>query len=418
MQLPVVCPQCQNEFQLTDVMYSQILNRVRSELAVETTAKQRVFDEQSQLLSQREAKLEAERKSIPEEIQKAVEVERTRLEFEAASKARKDVEVELKDRDEQLAEKDQKLKQSQAAELELLKKHRDLESEKAELELEVERKLNEGRQKLREEALKQFEEKHLLRDAEKDKMISDLKRNMADMERRLEQGSQQLQGEVLEIELESLLRRTFPIDTIAEVAKGVSGGDVVQNVMDQRGSKCGQILWESKRTKNWSNNWLTKLKDDMRSSRAQCGVIVSEALPDEVRHFMFIDGVWVCSWACVAALASALRQGLIEIGRSQLSAQGQQEKMAVLYGYLSSSEFRHRIEAIVDSLVAMEQDLASEKRSQLARWSKRGKQIQRSIESSASLYGDLQGILGATLPDLESLTLGVDCEDRLLTIAE
>ena len=143
-----------------------------------------------------------------------------------------------------------------------------------------------------------------------------------------------------------------------------------------------------------------------------------EALPDEVRHFMFIDGVWVCSWPCVAALATALRQGLIEIGRSQLSAQGQQEKMAVLYGYLSSSEFRHRIEAIVDSLVAMEQDLASEKRSQLARWTKRGKQIQRSIESSASLYGDLQGILGATLPDLESLTLGVDCEDRLLTLAE
>ena len=418
MQLPVICPQCQNEFQLTDVMYSQILGRVRGELAVETTAKQRVIDEQSQLLSEREAKLEAEKKSIPEEIQKAVEVERMRLGSEAACKARKDVEVELRDRDEQLAEKEQKLKQSQAAELELRKRQRDLESEKAELELEVERKLNEGRQKLREEALKQFEEKHLLRDAEKDKMISDLKRNMADMERRLEQGSQQLQGEVLEIELESLLRRTFPIDSIAEVAKGVSGGDVVQTVMDQRGSKCGQILWESKRTKNWSNSWLTKLKDDIRSSRAQCGVIVSEALPDDVRHFMFMDGVWVCSWSCVAALASALRQGLIEIGRSQLSAQGQQEKMAVLYSYLSSSEFRHRIEAIVDSLVAMEQDLASEKRAQTARWTKRGKQIQRSIETSASLYGDLQGILGATLPDLQSLALGVECEDRLLTLAE
>jgi len=200
MQLPVICPQCQNEFQLTDVMYSQILGRVRGELAVETTAKQRVIDEQSQLLSQREAKLEAEKKSIPEEIQKAVEVERMRLGSEAACKARKDVEVELRDRDEQLAEKEQKLKQSQAAELELRKRQRDLESEKAELELEVERKLNEGRQKLREETLKQFEEKHLLRDAEKDKMISDLKRNMADMERRLEQGSQQLQGEVLEIE--------------------------------------------------------------------------------------------------------------------------------------------------------------------------------------------------------------------------
>ncbi len=138
MQLPVVCPQCQNEFQLTDVMYSQILNRVRSELAVETTAKQRVFDEQSQLLSQREAKLEAEKKSIPEQIQKAVEVERTRLVMEAACKARKDIEVELMDRDVQLAEKDQKLKQSQAAELELRKRQRDLESEKAELELEVE----------------------------------------------------------------------------------------------------------------------------------------------------------------------------------------------------------------------------------------------------------------------------------------
>ncbi len=418
MQLPVVCPQCQNEFQLTDVMYSQIQSRVRSELAIETTAKQRKFEELSLLLSQREAKLEAELKSLPERIQEAVELERMRLEAEAAFKARKDLEVELRDRDEQLAEKDQKIKQALAAELELRKRQRDLESEKAELELEVERKLNEGRQKLRDEALKQFEEKHLLKDAEKDKMINDLKRNMADMERRLEQGSQQLQGEVLEIELESLLRRTFPIDAIAEVAKGVSGGDVIQTVMDQRGSKCGQILWESKRTKNWSNSWLAKLKDDMRSSRAQCGVIVSEALPDEVKHFMFIDGVWVCSWSCVAALASALRQGLIEIGRSQLSTQGQHEKMAVLYSYLSSSEFRHRIEAILDSLVAMEQELASDKRVQLARWSKRGKQIQRAIETSASLYGDLQGILGATLPDLQSMTLEADCEDPRLTLAE
>lgn len=418
MQLPVVCPQCQNEFQLTDVMYSQILSRVRGELAVETTAKQREIDDQSQLLSQREAKLAAEKKSIDDEIQKAIEAERIRLVAEAASKAREDFEVELRDRDEQLAEKDKKLKQSQAAELELRKRQRDLETEKDELELEVERKLNEGRQKLRDETLKQFEEKHLLKDAEKDKMINDLKRNMADMERRLAQGSQQLQGEVLEIELESLLRRTFPIDSITEVEKGISGGDVVQTVMDQRGTKCGQILWESKRTKSWSNSWLTKLKDDMRSSRANCSVIISEALPDDVRHFKLIDGVWVCSWQCVVALASALRQGLIEIGRSQLSAQGQQEKMAVLYNYLSSSEFRHRIEAIVDSLVAMEQDLASEKRAQQARWTKRGKQIQRSIETSASLYGDLQGILGATLPDLQSLTLVVDCDERSLTLAD
>ncbi|MEZ6096878.1 MAG: DUF2130 domain-containing protein [Pirellulaceae bacterium] len=259
------------------------------------------------------------------------------------------------------------------------------------------------REQLRTQAREQFEEQHQLKDAEKEKQISDLRKQIDELKRKAEQGSQQMQGEVQELALEDLLTSTFPTDTIDPVAKGVFGGDAVQRVFDSMGLNCGSILWESKRTKNWSNGWLAKARDDQRSARAGCVVIVSEALPDGIRTFGVLDGVWVCSWSCVTGLAMALRVGLIEVGKSKLAVQGQHEKMELVYNYLAGREFQQRIEGVVEAFITMQSDLDAEKRSMQRLWSKREKQLQRALSNTAGLYGDLQGIIGASMPLIEGL---------------
>lgn len=214
-----------------------------------------------------------------------------------------------------------------------------------------------------------------------------------------------------------ILRITRPkvqhhAQNISSELVGVRGGDVLQGVLDCTGLNCGRILWESKRTKNWSNSWFAKARDDQRSARAGCVAIVSEALPDGVRTFALIDGVWVCSWSCVVGLAAALRVGLIEIGKSKLAVQGQHEKMELVYNYLAGREFQQRVSGVVEAFVSMQTDLDSEKRSMHRVWSKREKQLQRALSNTAGLYGDLQGIIGASMPVIEGLAMPrLECED-------
>ena len=251
---------------------------------------------------------------------------RFKLVAEAVEKARAEVTVELQDREQRVNELQEKLRESQEKELELRKRERELQTQQEELQLQVARTIDEEREKLRGEARQQFEEQHQFKDAEKEKLIADLRNQIGDLKRKAEQGSQQMQGEVQELALEELLSASFPLDSIDPVAKGVHGGDAVQHVHDLSGLKCGGILWESKRTKHWSNKWLEKARDDQRAAKAGCIVIVSEALPEGVRTFALVEGVWVCSWSCVLGLASALRVGLIEVGKSKLALQGQKRE--------------------------------------------------------------------------------------------
>ena len=220
-----------------------------------------------------------------------------------------------------------------------------------------------------------------------------------------------MQGEVQELALEELLTASFPGDLIEPIGKGVRGGDVLQGVLDRSGLNCGSILWESKRTRNWSNGWLAKARDDQRSARAGCVVIVSEALPDGVHTFALMDGVWICTWSCAAGLAAALRVGLIEVGKSKLAAQGQHQKMELVYNYLAGKEFQQRVAGVAEAFISMQGDLESEKRSMQRIWSKREKQLQRALTNTAGLYGDLQGIIGASMPVIEGLAMPrLECE--------
>ncbi|MEQ1934769.1 MAG: DUF2130 domain-containing protein, partial [Fimbriimonadaceae bacterium] len=223
--------------------------------------------------------------------------------------------------------------------------------------------------------------------------------------RKAEQGSQQLQGEVFELELEGLLRAKFPLDSIEPVAKGKEGGDVLQRIVGPLGQACGAILWESKRTKNWSDGWLAKLRDDQRTAKAEAALLVSEVLPKGVQSFDLIDGVWVAEPRCAMPLAIALRQSLVELTMARQAGEGQQTKMELVYQYLTGPRFKHRVEAIVEKFSDMHEDLEKERKNTMRLWAKREAQIRGVIESTAGMYGDLQGIAGRSLQEIEGLSV-------------
>jgi len=273
------------------------------------------------------------------------------------------------------------------------------------MDLTIEKKVQESLVAVRDKARKETEEELKLKVSEKEQTITAMQRQIEDLKRKAEQGSQQLQGEVLELELEAVLRTKFPLDTIEPVPKGEFGGDVLQRVIGPLGQACGTILWESKRTKNWSDGWLGKLRDDQRAAKAEMALIVTHVLPKGTESFNLVDGVWVTEPRCAIPVAIALRQSLIGLAGARQAGEGQQTKMELVYQYLTGPRFKHRVEAIVEKFKDMQEDLDRERKTMTRLWAKREEQIRGVVESTAGMYGDLQGIAGRTLQEIDGLTL-------------
>ncbi len=407
MNNSLACPNCNHEIELTELMRTQVASQIRGKLDAEAAVRERELEKQRDEVKRQQLQLDQERAAVAEQVRSQIELARTKLLADAKKEAQKNaqdaVAVELADRDERLKELTQSLEAARTQELELRKMQRQLQTEKDTLKLEVERRLDAARDQLVSDAKAQFDREHELKQAEKDKTIADMTVKLREMQRKIEQGSQQLQGEVQELALEQMLADTFPTDEIAPVGKGVSGGDCIQVVVNGSGTACGRILWESKRTKRWGGDWLAKARDNARASRADVVGIVSETLPDGIDGFAPIEGVWVCSWAAAKSLATALRHGLIELGKARVALVGQHAKQELVYNYLASLEFAHRVGGIAEAFITMQADLDSEKRAFKKQWSKREKQLERAITNTASLYGDLQGIIGASLPKIDGL---------------
>lgn len=394
----IICPYCKKEIPLTEAISHQIREQLRKEFEIE-------FKKKGQVLAQREEMLSQKEKSLEEENIEKLKLEMARLEKEAKEKAEQTVSIELKDLQAEVAEKEQKLLDAQSKELELRKQRRDLEEKYKNIELETARKLDEERERMREEISKSVAEDHRLKDMEKDKKMNDMLRQIEELKRKAELGSQQLQGEVLEIELEEILKANFPFDQIEPVSKGKRGADILQKVHNQSGQYCGTVVWELKRTKGWSDGWIEKLKEDQREVKAEIAVLVTTALPKEVNSFGYINGVWVTNPTLAVCLAIALRMNLIQVANAKMAAVGKGVKMEVLYNYLSGKEFGQRVEAIVEAFISMRNDLEQEKRAVNKIWSKREKQIERVIHNISGMYGEMQAIVGASLPEIKSLEL-------------
>jgi hypothetical protein len=401
----ITCPNCQMQIEITEVISAQLRASIRGELEGEMNAARQKLRQQQEELAKQQRELQQQAEAVEEQVRSKLGEERRELEQKARQRAKEELGVEIQDRDAELARLRAKTEQADRNELAFRRKKRELEEKLRTADLEVERRLQEEMKKVREQAMRELDEQHRLKLLEKEQQVDGLRRQIEELKRKAEQGSQQAQGEVLEVALEQLLKDLFPTDSIEPVPKGIRGADVVQRVLDESGTDCGLILWESKRTRHWSKEWLPKLRDDLRAVGASRSVIVSERLPDHVQHFGQVNGVWVVSWVCVHPVAVALREGLIAVAKSRRALDGQHSKMELVYNYLTGQEFYNRVSGIVEAFVTMGQDLEEERRAFTTRWNKRGKQLRRVLDSTSGLYGDLQGIIGRSLPEIKGVSL-------------
>eukprot|EP00808_Paulinella_micropora_P017391 g78051.t1 len=364
--------------------------------------RQATLQAQQELESQLSSRLAAQREQLKGELERE------------ARTAQKGLAAELEGLKTELAERQQKLEQAQEYELELRQQQRAVEEKARQLELDMARQLDLERARLQEEARMQEAAMQGLRLADKDKLISDLQTQIGLLQQKAEQGSQQFQGEVQETVLEDLLREQFPSDEIQPVPTGVRGADLLQYVHNALGERCGLIIWESKRTKRWSQPWIAKLKDDARTQNADLAILVSKALPEGVAHCGSVDGVWVCNFAFVVPIATALRSSLLQVASARRAEAGKDEKMEVLYKYVTSLQFRRQVEGVLETFIEMKKDLDNERRSLERLWKKREMQLTRVVCGISGQYGSLQGIVGrAALPTIQSLELieGAEFED-------
>jgi len=406
----IFCPQCKSEIKLTESLAAPLLESVRRDYEQRLAQKDNEISKREKLLNQRAESIEKAKQNLDHEIEQKLRSERARIVSEEAQKAKLAIGSDLEQKAKEindlqllLQEQDKKLGEAQQVQAELLRKQRELDDAKRELDLTIEKRVQANLVAERDKAKKEAEEELKLKVMEKDQTITAMQKQIEELKRRAEQGSQQLQGEVQELQLESLLRAKFPRDTIHPVAKGDFGGDVLQRVIGPLNQICGTILWESKRTKNWSDGWLPKLRDDQRAAKADVAVILSQALPKDVDTFGFLDGVWVADPKVAVPVALSLRQSLIEISAARQASQGQQTKMEMVYGYLTGPRFRQRVQALVEAFSSMKEDLDREKKTITRQWAKREEQIDRVMQATVGMYGDLQGIAGKTLQEIEGL---------------
>ena len=408
----ITCPNCRTEIKLNESLAAPLIAATRQRYEKIIADKEQAIGAREATLRDRQADIERQKASLEEQISARLKTERETIAAEEAQKAKlraaHDLEHktnEIGELQEILKERNVKLEEAQKAQANFLQKQRELEDARRELDLTVEKKVQESLVAVRDKAKQEAEEGLKLRVLEKEEQITAMQRQIEELKRRAEQGSQQLQGEVQEIELESLLRTRFPRDLIEPVPKGEFGGDVLHRVIGSQNQACGTILWESKRTKNWSDSWLAKLREDQRSAKAEIALLISSALPKGVVAFDLIDGVWVAETRCALPVAIALRQSLIELAMARDAGEGQQTKVELVYQYLTGPRFRQRVEAIVEKITDMQADLERERKAMTRLWAKREAQIRGVIESTVGMYGDLQGIAGRSLQEIEGLDL-------------
>jgi hypothetical protein len=192
---------------------------------------------------------------------------------------------------------------------------------------------------------------------------------------------------------------------VEEISKGKRGADCVHIVRDHYDNECGRILYESKRTKHFSFEWIAKMKDDMRLKQAEIGVIVTEAFPDGMSRFGAMDGIWICSFADFKALSFLFRTNMTRIGEILSSQVNKGDKSQMIYSYVTGNEFRQKLEAAFESYHDMQEDLVKEKVLFTSQWAKREKKLLRAMENLVCLYGDVRGIAGGAVQEIKALEM-------------
>lgn len=399
MATDIKCPSCGHKFDIEDAVSEEYKKELREQMLSFKKQKEDEF-------ARREKELIAQAQLKEAEFAKKLQEETVRLQQSLEEKLRKtitgDFENKLRLLQQSNKEQEDKLTLARQKELEFLQKEQNLKNREAELELSVQRKLQEERGKLSEELRKIEEQKtaareteYQLRLRELEKQLDDQKKLAEEMRRKADQGSMQLQGEVQELILEEMLKSAFPFDLVCEVGKGVRGADCMLIVRNNVGQECGKIIFESKRTKHFDKHWIEKLKADMRSTAADIGVIVTQAMPEQVATFGQLDGIWICTFSDVSALIHVLREGIIKIFQAAKTQENRGDKMHMLYAYLTSNEFSEQWKAIREGFQAMNQSIQKEREAMEKLWKMRQKQLEKVLLNAAHIKGSIEGIAGS-----------------------
>ncbi len=376
MNTIITCPNCAREFEPTDAIRDEVQKELRAKMMDWQKVKEEEFKrKEADALTQQEQQIRRQLAG--------------------------DYEVQMKLLQQTNAENEAKLKEARNKELEYLKKQQELKTREEQLEIEVQQKLLNEREQLKtvlqrevEEMNKLREHEHFLKVKELEKQLEDQKMLTEEMKRKQEQGSMQLQGEVQELALEELLRNTFPFDVVAEVGKGVRGADCIQTVRNNYGQECGKIIYESKRTKDFSNEWIEKLKADMRNLGADIAVIVTQAMPKDMDGFGEKDGVWICNFTEVRSVSAILRDVVIKVYNAAKNQENKGDKMTLLYNYLISSEFSEQWKAIREGFMSMRMSIQKEREQMEKLWKAREKQLEKVLLNAAHIKGSIEGIAG------------------------
>lgn len=398
MATDIKCPKCGHQFGIEDAVSEEYKKELREQMV--TYKKQR---EEEFAKKEKEWQQQAQAKET--EFSKKLQDEKTKLQQSIETNLRKSISADYENQLSMLTQNnkdnEEKLKLARQKELEFLQKEQALKTREQEMELNLQRQLQSERSKLSEEIRKLEEEKNAtkeveyqLRQKELEKQLEDQKKLIEEMKRKAEQGSMQLQGEIQELALEEMLKAAFPFDMISEVGKGIRGADCIQTIRNQFGQECGRIIYESKRTKHFDKAWIEKLKADMRSTNADVAVIVSQALPEQLNKFGQVEGIWICSFTEVAALAHVLRDGVIKIYNASKSQENRGDKMHLLYDYLTSNEFGEQWKAIREGFQSMKLSIQRERDAMEKLWKAREKQLEKVLLNAAHIKGSIEGIAG------------------------
>ena len=385
MTTEIKCPNCGTEFELNESLKNEVEKELRGKMMDWQKKKEDEFEKQ-----------------------------RTALINDTLRKATDDTVVKIKALEEESRIKTQQLQTLQKKELDLLRDKNALEEKQKNLEVEIEKRFLEKRKEIEESAIKREQEIFDLKTKEYKLQMEQQQKLIEELKRKSEQGSMQLQGESQELLLEEILQSYFPFDIIEEVEKGVEGADCIQVIRNNSNTICGKIIYESKRTKAWSNGWIDKLKADMRNSGSDVAILVTQVFPKDMEKFGEKDGVWICTFNEVSSVAQLLRNGIIKIYEAQKSQENKGDKMQLLYNYLTGIEFRGQMESIVEGFMAMKQSIMKERIQMEKLWKEREKQLEKVLLSTSGLYGSVKGIAGAGVSNIPLLDGGDENEIELL----
>jgi hypothetical protein len=374
MGTEIKCPNCGHQFELNESLKNEVEKELRGKMQDWQKKKEEEFEKQKNLLL-----------------------------AEALKKAGEDTAAKMRSLEEEAKLKTQQLQDLQKKELDLMREKNALEEKQKNLEVEIEKRFLEKRKEIEESTIKREQELFDLKTKEYKLQMEQQQKLIEELKRKSEQGSMQLQGESQEILLEEILKENFPFDIIEEVGKGVEGADCMQIIRNSAGTICGKIIYESKRTKAWSNNWVDKLKNDKRNQGADAAILVTQAFPKDMERFGEKDGIWLCGFTEVTSVSHLIRNGIIKVYEANKAQEGKGDKMQMLYDYLTGNEFRGQVEAIMEGFMAMKQGITKERIQMEKIWKEREKQLEKVLISTSGMYGSVKGIAGASIGDIPLL---------------